>query len=106
MPRRLLLLQLVILVGRHYSAAAAARTAPLLIGHYASGLLELRLNRAAALNALNGELVDELMAQVLRAHSDESVTSVLLSAEPGRAFCAGGDIKEVASMQPVMLEWS
>ena len=98
MPRRLLLLQLVILVGRHYSAAAAARTAPLLVGHYASGLLELRLNRAAALNALNGELVDELMAQVLRAHSDESVTSVLLSAEPGRAFCAGGDIKAAAAV--------
>ena len=62
-----------------------------------TGLLELRFNRQAKLNALNRELIAHLHNSVMAAKAPE-VTGLLISAEPGRAFCAGGDIKEVAAL--------
>lgn len=70
---------------------------PLVVTRHASGWLELQLNRPEKLNALSSNLVDLLLEQVVAARSD-NVPGVLLSAAPGRAFCAGGDIREVAAL--------
>ena len=72
-------------------------SAPLLIERHSSGWLELTLNRPDKLNALSSQLIDSLMEQVVVARSAD-VTGVLLTAAPGRAFCAGGDIREAASL--------
>ena len=49
------------------------------------------LNRPERLNALNGELVDELRAAAERIECDATIRAVLLSAT-GRAFSSGADL--------------
>ena len=55
------------------------------------GVLTITLNRPEALNALDDELLDELLAAWSSA-ADPSVRSVVL-AGAGRAFCAGADLR-------------
>ena len=56
----------------------------------------LTLNRPNKLNAMSHSLVQELIKGVDDAHSDETITSIIINAE-GRAFSAGADIKEAAA---------
>lgn len=58
------------------------------------GLAVLTLNRPDAMNALNLELKRALADWLAHARYDQSVRSVLLTGN-GRAFCAGGDLKEM-----------
>jgi 2-(1,2-epoxy-1,2-dihydrophenyl)acetyl-CoA isomerase len=51
----------------------------------------LELTRPDRLNALNDELVDDLLAALTRFESDPGVGCVVLTGA-GRAFCAGADI--------------
>jgi enoyl-CoA hydratase len=60
------------------------------------GVMLIRLNRPEALNALNGELLDELGAALDAASADDAVRCVVLTGSE-KAFAAGADIKE---MQP------
>ncbi len=55
----------------------------------------IRLNRPEALNALNGQLMDELTAALDAAEADPGVRCVVLTGSE-RAFAAGADIKEMA----------
>lgn len=55
----------------------------------------LTMNRPEALNALNGELMDALMAALDAAAEDEAVR-VLVLRGAGRAFCSGYDLNEDA----------
>ena len=79
------------------SCALAVSPGPLIVERHATGWLELRLNRPEKLNALSVDLVDALWEQTVAARAPE-VKGVLLTAAPGRAFCAGGDIREVAGL--------
>ena len=54
----------------------------------------LRLNRPERLNALSGELIGELSAELERLADDETLRALVLTGE-GRAFCAGTDINEL-----------
>lgn len=54
------------------------------------GVLELRLNRPARLNAMTHALAQALLREVVRAQDDAQVRVLLIGAE-GRAFCAGKD---------------
>jgi enoyl-CoA hydratase/carnithine racemase len=54
------------------------------------GLLQLRLARPEARNALTAAMYDRLRGALAEAAGDPTVRAVLLSAE-GRAFCAGND---------------
>ncbi|MGH6992633.1 MAG: enoyl-CoA hydratase [Caulobacteraceae bacterium] len=56
----------------------------------------IRLNRPEALNALNGELMDELTAALDAAEADPAVGAIVITGFE-RAFAAGADIKEMAS---------
>jgi enoyl-CoA hydratase len=56
----------------------------------------IRLNRPEALNALNGQLMDEMTAVLDEAEADAAVRCVVITGSD-RAFAAGADIKEMAS---------
>jgi enoyl-CoA hydratase/carnithine racemase len=52
------------------------------------------MNRPEALNAISGEVANELAGALLQAAADPSAWVVVLSAAGERAFCVGADLKE------------
>jgi enoyl-CoA hydratase len=60
-------------------------------------ILHIILNRPDALNALSAELLSELNDVFINAKEDASIKALLLSGE-GKAFCAGADIKQLATL--------
>jgi enoyl-CoA hydratase/carnithine racemase len=54
----------------------------------------VRLNRPEALNAISGELADELAGALLQAAADPAAWVVVLAAAGEKAFCVGADLKE------------
>ncbi len=62
----------------------------------------IRLNRPQALNALNGQLMDELTAVLDEAEADDGVRCLVITGSE-RAFAAGADIKEMASQDYVQV---
>ena len=67
-----------------------------LIVETADGVTLIRLNRPEALNALNGQLMDEMTAAVAAADADDEVRCLVITGSE-RTFAAGADIKEMAS---------
>jgi enoyl-CoA hydratase len=55
----------------------------------------ITLNRPEALNALNGQLMDELTAALTSAEADPDVGAIIITGS-AKAFAAGADIKEMA----------
>jgi enoyl-CoA hydratase len=55
----------------------------------------ITLNRPKALNALNFSMFKALLAQLLAWQADDNIHAVVIQAVPGRAFCAGGDVRWV-----------
>ena len=53
------------------------------------------LNRPEALNAINGELFSQLFSQLKKWEVDESIKAVLIKSNCEKAFCAGGDLREI-----------
>ncbi len=51
------------------------------------------LNRPAALNAVTHAMVRALRAQLEQWRDDSSITRIVVTAAPGRAFSAGGDLR-------------
>jgi len=68
---------------------------PVLLIEDIGSVRRLTLNRPKSLNALNGELMDALMAALDAATRDDGVSVVILRGS-GRAFCAGYDLNEDA----------
>lgn len=62
-----------------------------------SGILQIHLNRPKQLNALSHDVLKTLVQILDQAKSDKSVKAILLTGE-GKGFCAGADIKELASL--------
>ncbi|MCU0514474.1 MAG: enoyl-CoA hydratase-related protein [Anaerolineae bacterium] len=62
----------------------------------APGVGVIRLNRPAALNALNQALMRDLMAALLAFEADPAIGCILLTGSD-KAFAAGADIKEMAA---------
>jgi 2-(1,2-epoxy-1,2-dihydrophenyl)acetyl-CoA isomerase len=62
------------------------------------GVITITLNRPRALNALNAEMVEELLEAVGQAREDKDV-KVLVLTGAGRAFCFGADISEFSENQ-------
>ncbi|GAA4232663.1 enoyl-CoA hydratase [Streptosporangium album] len=59
------------------------------------GLATIALNRPERLNAIGGGLEQELARALADVAGDPAVRAVLVRGE-GRAFCVGGDVKEMA----------
>lgn len=55
----------------------------------------ITLNRPERLNALGQSMREDLLAAMLRARDDAEVRVVLITGA-GRAFCSGGDVKEMS----------
>src|SRR5689334_20438615 len=53
------------------------------------------LDRQEALNALTRDMIQALSLQLLAWRDDNEVAAVLIKAAPGRAFCAGGDVRHI-----------
>ncbi|OLO25833.1 hypothetical protein PZ61_0235995 [Streptomyces sp. MNU77] len=75
---------------------AQARTAPVLLEETDGHVRILTLNRPERRNALNGELIDRLTRAIADAEADTDVWVLVLTGS-GSAFCAGGDLKEMAA---------
>ena len=58
------------------------------------GVATLTLNRPESLNALSGEMMDGLLEALPRLAADPAVRVVMLTGA-GKAFCAGGDVKNM-----------
>jgi enoyl-CoA hydratase len=56
----------------------------------------ITLNRPERLNAINPDLLNDLITQLNVARQDEDVVSVILTGA-GKSFCAGEDLKETQS---------
>ena len=56
-------------------------------------VVQVTMNRPAALNALSLEMIRLFSACLTRCAADDSVKAVFIKGAGGRAFCAGGDIK-------------
>ena len=61
------------------------------------GVVLIRLNRPQALNALNGQLMQELSLCVEALDRDDAVRCLVLTGS-GKAFAAGADIKEMSGL--------
>jgi enoyl-CoA hydratase len=64
--------------------------------HAEEGFAIIRLNRPAALNALNDTMMDELSLVVPALDADPAVRAIILTGSE-KAFAAGADIKEMAT---------
>lgn len=60
----------------------------------------ITLNRPDRLNAINKDLLMDLIEQLEAAKKDKSVVSVILQGE-GRAFCSGEDLKEASGAKSI-----
>lgn len=60
-----------------------------------NGILKLTMNRPDRRNALNQAMLDSLYDELIKAENDSSVRVIVLTGA-GNAFCAGGDVKDMA----------
>src|ERR1700759_5373688 len=61
-----------------------------------NGVAWLTISRPEARNALNQAVRDGLLAGVQRFNTDDTAAVLVLTGAGDRAFCAGGDLKEMA----------
>lgn len=62
-----------------------------------NGIARITLNRPEALNAFNADMAEAWAQACASAVANENVHAIVLAAE-GRAFCAGGDVREIHGM--------
>jgi enoyl-CoA hydratase/carnithine racemase len=63
-----------------------------LLYQVADGVATVTLNRPEQRNALNGELLAQLVEAIRRARDDEKVRAVVLTGAGDKVFCAGADL--------------
>ena len=66
-----------------------------------AGIAWLTLNRPAALNALNQELLQQLAMRLTQIQADEAVKAVIITGSGEKAFCAGADIAYLHQASPL-----
>ncbi|HEY8010825.1 MAG TPA: enoyl-CoA hydratase-related protein [Rudaea sp.] len=64
----------------------------------------ITINRPDKLNALNRETIDELYLAFTQARHDDSVRVVVLAGSGEKAFVAGADIGELATLTPLQAQ--
>ncbi|MFZ2494138.1 MAG: enoyl-CoA hydratase-related protein [Thermoanaerobaculia bacterium] len=65
------------------------------------GILFVTVDRPKVLNALNAQTIDEIGRVFADARGDDSVKCVIVTGAGEKAFVAGADINELASMTPM-----
>ena len=61
----------------------------------------ITLDRPDVLNAINGQVLDELETVLNDCNKDPEIRVILLQAAGGKAFCAGIDVEYVKDMSPL-----
>ncbi len=56
----------------------------------------ITFNRPHRLNAINGDLLDDFIKQLIVAREDEKASTIVMTGT-GRSFCAGEDLKETSA---------
>ncbi len=64
-----------------------------------NGLGVITLNRPEALNSLNDSMVQGIRTHLLKWREDPEIHAVILRSSSDKAFCAGGDLKEIYRAQ-------
>ena len=64
------------------------------------GIAYVTLNRPKVLNALNGPTIAELTAAFEDVQSDDSIKGAIITGGGDKAFIAGADISEIATVSP------
>ena len=67
----------------------------------ADGIATLTFNRPKALNALNSTLLEDLADALDSIRADESIRVLILTGAGEKAFIAGADITEIATLTPL-----
>jgi len=75
----------------------AASAEPILFERVTPHIALVTLNRPAARNAVNVAMAQRLEEHVRAIESDPEIRVAILAAAPGKAFCAGADLTEVAA---------
>jgi len=60
----------------------------------------IAINRPQALNALNQETINELHSAIQACYQKQDIKGIIITGEGEKAFVAGADIKEIASIPP------
>ncbi|KAI1644547.1 ClpP/crotonase [Daldinia loculata] len=82
---------------RQFSATATRSYEYLLVSEPKPGVGQVTLNRPKALNALSTPLINELNQALGELNSSDSISAIILTGSE-KAFAAGADIKEMASL--------
>jgi enoyl-CoA hydratase len=72
-------------------------------GGTVDGVALVTLNRPDVLNAIDSQMLGELVQTLERLDADEACRCVVITGAGERAFAAGADIKEMADASPVSL---
>lgn len=64
------------------------------------GIGYITINRPKAMNALNGQVLDEIFAACTEVQNDDSVKAVIVTGE-GKAFVAGADIAQMNQLDSI-----
>ena len=64
----------------------------------------LKINRPEVLNALDKEVAAELYTEIEIAGVDDKIKVIIITGAGERSFCAGGDIRYVANIDPIEAE--
>jgi len=65
------------------------------------GIATITINRPDALNALNEETIEEMLARLEDAENDQAIRVVVITGAGDRAFSAGADLKMMKGASPV-----
>ncbi len=65
------------------------------------GIATLTFNRPKALNALNGDLLDEMADALDKIEEDEDIRVLVLTGSGDKSFVAGADITQLATFNPL-----
>ena len=68
---------------------------------FSSPIATIQLNRAAKLNSLTPEMLDQLEAAINQVEQDRTIRVVLLTAAGEKAFCVGADINAWGALEPI-----
>ena len=64
----------------------------------------LKINRPEVLNALDKEVALNYIQQLTIAGADDKIKVIIITGAGERSFCAGGDIRYVANIDPIEAE--